>query len=71
MFYPLVRQHRAPNTMDFFLALFLFSDIGAPATTGALEDQGKTCPLSGVKWTSKFKNVRSAFDPKQTWHAVA
>ena len=25
------------------------------------------CPLSGVKRTSKFKSVTSAFDPKQTW----
>jgi hypothetical protein len=29
------------------------------------------CPLSGVKRTSKFKSVMSAFDPKRTSGAVA
>jgi hypothetical protein len=29
------------------------------------------CPLSGVKRTSKFKSVTSAFDPKRTFrHGV-
>jgi hypothetical protein len=29
-------------------------------------DRVHECPLSGVKWTSKFKSVTSAFDPKRT-----
>jgi hypothetical protein len=28
------------------------------------------CPLSGVKRTSKFKSVTSAFDPTRTWGAA-
>ena len=30
----------------------------------------KRCPPSGVKRTSKFKSVTSAFDPKRTLHAT-
>jgi hypothetical protein len=30
-------------------------------------DGGEECPLSGVKRTSKFKSVTSAFDPKRTF----
>ncbi|MFY9899336.1 MAG: hypothetical protein WAK67_16280, partial [Xanthobacteraceae bacterium] len=30
-------------------------------------DRVRECPLSGVKRTSKFKCVTSAFDPKQTF----
>jgi hypothetical protein len=29
-------------------------------------DCAEECPLSGVKQTSKFKSVTSAFDPKRT-----
>ena len=29
-------------------------------------DRVRECPLSGVKQTSKFKSVTSAFDPKRT-----
>ena len=31
-------------------------------------DRVGECPLSGVKRTSKFKSVTSAFDPKRTFH---
>jgi hypothetical protein len=30
-------------------------------------DRADECPLSGVKRTSKFKSVTSAFDPFETW----
>jgi hypothetical protein len=30
-------------------------------------DRADECPLPGVKRTSKFKSVTSAFDPKRTW----
>jgi hypothetical protein len=33
-FYPLGHQRRAPNTMDFFLALFFLAIFAAPATSG-------------------------------------
>ena len=32
-------------------------------------DRVGECPLSGVKRTSKFKSVMSAFDPKRTLDA--
>ena len=33
-------------------------------------DGVEECPLSGVKRTSKFKSVTSAFDPKRTFATV-
>jgi hypothetical protein len=32
-------------------------------------DCAEGCPLSGVKRTSKFKSVTSAFDPKRTFQS--
>jgi hypothetical protein len=34
-------------------------------------DRVGECPLSGVKRTSKFKSVTSAFDPKRTLQVSA
>ena len=33
-------------------------------------DCAEGCPLLGVKRTSKFKSVTSAFDPKRTWQRL-
>jgi hypothetical protein len=37
----------------------------APALSGHC-DHAQQCPLLGVKQTSRFQSVMSAFDPKQT-----
>jgi hypothetical protein len=47
-----------PKTMSAFLSLLAQSRH---------PDRVGECPLSGVKRTSKFKSVTSAFDPFETW----
>ena len=65
-----VAMHTAECFEDIAVGLLRDRLVLGEAVMLVIGDNGSDrvheCPLSGVKWTSKFKSVTSAFDPKRT-----